>query len=134
MDGYEEGTDAFRYKFHDEKKTWQEAKRKCGMEGANLAMIKSKETREYVETKYVSPDMWIGLSDLRQEGEFEFLDGSQPDASTTTSWWPGQPSGGTRYNCVETNFNGKPGRWNDDSCSAKYKFLCQKSKSGLVWE
>ena len=132
---YEVGMDGYRYKFHDEYRTWYEAKATCEAEGAQLATIKSKKTQEYLETKYQSHNVWIGLTDLHREGEFEFVDGSKLDKSMSF-WWTGEPNDvDHNENCVHTNagmenYRQNPGQWNDLSCSHRLRFLCQKSKSG----
>ena len=95
----------------------------CETEGAHLAMIKSKETQDYLKTKYGSPRMWMGLSDLHQEGKFKFVDGSK---LSTNFWAPGEPNDYlNNEDCAMTNSK-SPGAWNDGLCSKKFQFLCQK--------
>ena len=47
--GYTKGNDGFFYKVYSEKKSWNDAERRCASEGGHLAIIYSDETRNAVK-------------------------------------------------------------------------------------
>lgn len=48
--------DGFAYKFHDQVTTWKEARRRCLLDGAQLALIDSVEKMKFVKRENPS---WI---------------------------------------------------------------------------
>ena len=74
---------------------------------------------------------WIGFSDINNEGNFTWTDGSAVDY---TDWWLDNPSGskepngGRNENCghyfqaarVEASQ-----KWNDASCDIQMKYVCK---------
>ena len=59
--GYKRGGDGLYYKFHGERKNWNDAQNICKREGGNLAIIFNEQTRNVV--RGFMADGWIGLSD-----------------------------------------------------------------------
>ena len=68
-----------------------------------------------------SSSVYIGASDITEEGVFTWINGKQ---AQHIQWEPGQPNGGTIQNCLAmyTNSNFQPG---DSECSSKREVLCQ---------
>ena len=78
-------------------------------------------------TDWVGNDYWIGLNDVKTEGDFrwehdEVSPGFLP-------WGTGEPNGDTRENCVIVNIYFK---WNDIPCSTEHlKRICEFWLNGL---
>ena len=75
---------------------------------------------------------WIGLNDIQTEGTFVWVGPS----TSYRNWRTSEPSGGIRENCVHMVPGRKwgiewRGMWNDQSCSTKMSFICQKGE-GMI--
>ena len=94
-------------------------------------MVKSRATQEYLTDKIGSRHTWIGLSDLNQEGKYEFVDGSM---ASMTFWSPMTNANAEGRDCVYSYSRMEShnhGLWADGTCSTHLSFLCQKSKLWL---
>ncbi|XP_046524413.1 synaptotagmin-17 isoform X3 [Equus quagga] len=128
------------YRFFPLNKTWAEADFHCsefsiGRKSAKLASIHSWEENVFVYDLVnscvpgIPADIWIGLHDHRQEGQFEWTDGSSHDYS----YWDGsQPDDGVyaepeEEDCVQIWYRptSAPRSWNDNSCGRKFPFVCK---------
>merc|ERR1711915_1019391 len=67
--GYKRGSDGYYYKFHGERKNWNDAQNACKGEGGNLAIIFNQQTRDVV--RGFMSDGWIGVTDQWQEGKWQ---------------------------------------------------------------
>ncbi|XP_076027201.1 uncharacterized protein LOC143016650 isoform X2 [Genypterus blacodes] len=99
---------------------WNESRQECLLRGANLVIINSRGEQEFL--KDLQDRFWIGLSDLDNEGQWRWVDGT---GLTYRIWAPEEPNdeyGGE--DCVELlqKFNA----WNDASCSAMKHSVCEK--------
>ncbi|MHC4248043.1 MAG: lectin-like protein [Planctomycetota bacterium] len=79
------------YKIYDGKMTWADAKAFCERRGGHLVTITSKEENDLVAKLDVrNPRFrWIGLSDERKEGEWEWVTG---ETVAFTAWQQGEPN------------------------------------------
>ncbi|KAI8513992.1 hypothetical protein Bbelb_083160 [Branchiostoma belcheri] len=86
------------YKAFNTRKTFSEAAVACRADGGTLAMPRDAETEAFLVSLYKpvrvcdNRGFWIGLHDQREEGRFEWLDGSA--LGPYSSWRPGQPNNG----------------------------------------
>merc|ERR1712042_21805 len=120
-EGYEYDEESRRaFKLHNTKKNWQDAQKKCQMEGGNLVTADTPKINNILKPK--KKLMWIGASDLETEGTFVWTNGKK---LSYTSWGPNEPNGREKENCVEVNW-GKPGLWNDKSCRVSRAFMCER--------
>ena len=70
-------------------------------------------------------NMWIGLNDTREEGEFYWLD-RVLSTSTNTKWHSGEPSNSGNEDCAHLNHPVHPlYTINDDQCSFNKPALCE---------
>lgn len=100
--------------------TWENAKQICKSNGGQLAVMNSPEENNYVASRLLGQTAYIGLSDTRVEGLFEWIDNS---SLSFTNWYPGQPN----------NANGDQdyvellpdGTWNDQYASCLREFICE---------
>ncbi|XP_076027252.1 uncharacterized protein LOC143016685 [Genypterus blacodes] len=62
------------YYFSISKKNWKESRQECLLRGANLVIINSSGEQEFL--KDFDGHFWIGLSDLDNEGQWRWVDGT----------------------------------------------------------
>nr|XP_055064541.1 CD209 antigen-like protein B [Misgurnus anguillicaudatus] len=106
------------YFISSEKKSWNESRRYCRERGADLIIINNKEEQDFI-MKFGKIKVWIGLTDIDEEGRWKWVDNS---TLSYRFWVSGEPSGGTKENCVESYSLG----WNDNSCNRAQKWICEK--------
>ncbi|XP_035679673.1 alpha-N-acetylgalactosamine-specific lectin-like [Branchiostoma floridae] len=68
---------------------------------------------------------WFGLHDQREEGSFEWVDGSA--LGTYSPWASEQPDNyGGSEDCVHySSYWTTKEKWNDASCTSVFYFICQ---------
>ncbi|KAH1183911.1 C-type lectin domain family 19 member A [Mauremys mutica] len=132
--------EGYCYRYFPINKTWAEADLYCaefsiGIKSAKLASIHSWEENVFVydlvnsRVPGIPTDIWMGLHDLRQEGHFEWTDGSSYDYN----YWDGnQPDDGIHSipeeeDCVQIwyRYNSALRSWNDNSCNREFPFVCK---------
>jgi hypothetical protein len=106
------------------RRPWEDARLACRALSGDLAWFDdAAQQAEVLATvaAYSAPlDVWIGLSDLVEEGQFSWTGGQSPGWST---WGEGQPNeGGAGQDCVRLQVDGS---WNDTDCGMKYPALCR---------
>ncbi|POI21403.1 hypothetical protein CIB84_014850, partial [Bambusicola thoracicus] len=77
----------------------------------------------------IPTDIWTGLNDLRQEGHFEWTDGTSYDYN----YWDGsQPDDGIHSipeeeDCVQIWYRASSAlrSWNDNACGRTFPFVCK---------
>ncbi|XP_071616757.1 C-type lectin domain family 19 member A isoform X2 [Heliangelus exortis] len=128
------------YRYFPINKTWAEADLYCaefsiGIRSAKLASIHSWEENVFVydlvnsRVPGIPTDIWMGLNDLRQEGHFEWTDGSSYDYH----YWDGsQPDDGIHSipeeeDCVQIWYRHSSAlrSWNDNTCGRAFPFVCK---------
>ncbi|XP_069671381.1 hemolymph lipopolysaccharide-binding protein-like [Periplaneta americana] len=123
------------YKLHTEGKNWNDARRICKEEGegVHLAIINSE--REAGELKAIlakHPKMFsdwkneyafIGLSDMRSEGEWTTVLDQPLHTTGYSQWAPNQPTNGTNDDC---GLIGRNGLMYDVACDHLLAFFCEK--------
>ncbi|XP_035689274.1 alpha-N-acetylgalactosamine-specific lectin-like isoform X2 [Branchiostoma floridae] len=115
------------YKAFYTEKTFSDAAAACREDGGTLAIPRDAETNAFLISLHnavsYSGHFWFGLHDRREEGSFEWVDGSA--LGTYSSWAPGQPDnlrGGE--DCVLYSFYWND-KWADSSCDRPFRFICQ---------
>ncbi|XP_078692942.1 collectin-10-like [Branchiostoma floridae x Branchiostoma belcheri] len=121
------------YKAFKKMKTFSEAAASCREDGGTLAMPRDAGTDAFLISLYKSVSdgrgFWIGLHDQREEGRFEWVDGSA--LGPYSSWSRGEPSGPLLWgnnseDCV--SYSSRPfqkDKWTDENCSMPNYFICQ---------
>ncbi len=111
-------------------KTWEEAQAEAVSLGGNLVTINDAAEEAWLRQTFgETEDLWIGLTDKNQEGQFEWANG---EAVTYTNWAPGQPDdyqpiGGEDYAAL--NFRDTE-KWNDAGSLAKYRGIVELNQAG----
>jgi len=99
---------------------WTAARIRCEQLGGNLAVVETAEENRFLSTLLNGQTAWIGATDEKIEGHFEWIDG-QP--VIFSNWLPGQPnnSGGD-----EDHVELLPdGGWNDRNGATQREFICE---------
>ncbi|XP_070564706.1 uncharacterized protein [Ptychodera flava] len=117
-----------RYRIITRPKPWLEAKQYCENEGGILAEIKSPGEQEFLlsvlEILGLDKDLWIGISDIDDEGSWRYASKNFPICYYN---WTNDPS--TRYgrhheDCATLRHNSNF-QWFPVRCSRRSKFLCE---------
>ncbi|XP_074621554.1 uncharacterized protein LOC141880073 [Acropora palmata] len=103
--------------------TWTGAQRTCYSHQANLVRIRNQEENVYVQHRLNGAKGWIGLTDLRTEGTFEWAD-NQP--VNFTYWAKNQPNNFRNEDCVHTLGVRHGFMWNDVDCNSCHNYTCSE--------
>ena len=107
------------------KKTWEEARQYCQNLGGDLASVmdgsENERIQKHIARSGIDESLWIGASDKRSEGNFEWSDGKKFSFS---NWYPKEPNGQRHENCVHILPSIEERKWNDGKCDNKFGFIC----------
>ncbi|XP_035660139.1 sushi, von Willebrand factor type A, EGF and pentraxin domain-containing protein 1-like [Branchiostoma floridae] len=105
--------------------TYRQATDACRRQGGLIVAVKSKETQDFIAANSDGKDLWVGLDDVMDEGEFKWSDGA--DIGSFTYWAPGEPndaSTSSSQDCVHlwplAGYS-----WDDQPCDRMEYFVCQ---------
>ena len=123
------GSNCYRY-FEGDKANWTDAEFECHqnpiLAKAHLASIHSAEEQKFVLGNFPI-NIWLGGSDVDEEGSWVWKDGSEWDYS---AWRENEPSNsGSGEHCLAISADG----WNDYDCSASVGFLCKAPRLPLIF-
>ena len=108
--------------------TWQEAQMQAASLGGNLVTIDNESEQAWIESNFGgSEQLWIGLQDRNQEGEFAWIDGS---AVGYTNWNDSEPNDsgtGEDYAILRTD-----GLWNDRNSDGSFRGIIELSANSEV--
>lgn len=100
--------------------------------GGDLVSIESRREMEFIKvlsSAFKHDILWIGLNDLRKEGQFAWSDGTPFNSSVYSNWNEGEPNNAGDEDCVERRGSG----WNDEQCSAIRFYICERPKGRLFF-
>ncbi|XP_078603221.1 C-type lectin-like [Branchiostoma floridae x Branchiostoma japonicum] len=123
------------YKPFNTEKTFGGAAAACREDGGTLAMPRDAETNAFLLFLYKSVGdkncYWFGLHDRREEGSFEWMDGTA--LGEYNHWAPGEPNNnGGNEDCVHyCSYKSWEDKWNDEPCGRPYRFICQAAPGRL---
>ncbi|XP_066288336.1 collectin-11-like [Branchiostoma lanceolatum] len=114
------------YKDFKAQKTFSEAATACLFDGGILAAPKDADINDFLIALHGEEDgydmFWFGLHDRRQEGSFEWMDGTQ--LGKFNAWGEGQPDNhGSSEDCVL--YMNQRKLWSDYPCNFRLSFICQ---------
>ena len=90
--------------------------------GGHLASVTSKEDQSYMFERVSQNPVWIGATDKKREGFWEWTDCSP---FNFTGWVTGEPSEGNKENCLELYRTDRHHKgWNDLQCDISLNFVC----------
>lgn len=111
-----------RYRLTDSL-TWEEAQTAAQAVGGNLVTINTAAEETWLKQTFGGTEgFWIGITDRRVEGQFEWVNG---EAVTYTNWAPGEPnnSGGNQdYGWM--NFSATR-QWDDNGATARLRGIIE---------
>ncbi|XP_030580908.1 asialoglycoprotein receptor 1-like [Archocentrus centrarchus] len=120
------------YYFSRGSLSWNDSRDWCETQQAHLVILRADKEWDFVIHRTAPQQFWIGLSDWRT-GRWEWVD--QTPYTVESKWWdPGQPDnwadhglGPGTEDCAHINYDGL---LNDQYCSIKKSFICQKNYLG----
>jgi len=115
----------FMYEFHPEKLNWYSAKRVCQANQGTLVTVPTLEVQQILRERFGSTSKklrtWVGASDRRREGNWEWVTGER---FGFTNWYRNEPSSKRNRDCLVFNYY-KKGRWAAMDCDENKPFICQ---------
>ncbi|XP_073685354.1 uncharacterized protein [Garra rufa] len=108
------------YIISSEKKSWSDSRQYCKNRGADLIIINNREEQDLVKKMSIGNYVWIGLTDIDEEGKWKWVDSSTP---TSRFWRYGEPNGHRGENCVVSYAS----EWSDYPCRDSFHSICEKS-------
>uniref|UniRef100_A0AAX7UTM3 C-type lectin domain-containing protein n=1 Tax=Astatotilapia calliptera TaxID=8154 RepID=A0AAX7UTM3_ASTCA len=122
------GFESSCYFFSSESQSWNESRDWCETQQAHLIILHTDKQWDFVINQTIPQYFWVGLSDWRT-GSWEWVDQTLYTVERRR-WKPGQPDNWAHHghgpgneDCAHLH---KDGRLNDQHCSIKERFICQK--------
>ncbi|XP_035658319.1 uncharacterized protein LOC118403649 [Branchiostoma floridae] len=113
------------YKSFTERKTRDEARQACAVDGGILAMPKDSETNAFLASlPEVTGGRWLGLTDPNGDGQWVYDDGQNLTSSDYSNWQPDDRDNGS--GCVA--FWARESVWDPRACNYCRGFICQLPK------
>lgn len=106
--------------FFDKSFTWDVAAEYCARMGGHLVTISSDEENVFVNSLCYRTDIWIGASDIEEEGTFKWVNGEKMDYTLWADGEPNNGSGNQDYAHMYTN-----GTWDDGYNNSSLPFVCE---------
>lgn len=100
--------------------TWDRAKLISELNGGKLAVISDRYENQFVASRLNGQTAWIGGTDRRSEGRFEWIDNSP---FHYINWMPGQPNATTSQHDYIEMF--PDGTWNDQDGSEYREYVME---------
>ncbi|XP_057620670.1 CD209 antigen-like protein E [Chionomys nivalis] len=112
------------YFFSITKRNWSDSLRACQEVGAQLVIIESYEEQDFLQKMFkIRGNFWIGLSDMKQEGSWQWVDDSLLSPSFKKYWTLWKSEDHSETDCAELTDYG----WNEDNCKNEKLWICEKS-------
>ncbi|XP_076975682.1 CD209 antigen-like protein 2 isoform X2 [Tamandua tetradactyla] len=109
------------YFFSKTQRNWHDSITACQEVGAQLVVIKTAEEQLLTSNRLT----WMGLSDLKHEGTWHWLDGSPLLLSFMKYWNKGEPNSSGEEDCAEFRSEG----WNDSKCDWRKFWICKNTST-----
>ena len=108
------------------RKTWEEAEKMCQEKGANLIAVNDQEEMNFLKERMGKNGGWNGLSN---QADIEKMEWSSGQSSEYRYWYTNEPNFGKKKKrrCVRM-VKTKHYKWRMASCSAEYRFICEKGE------
>ncbi|KAM6949533.1 CD209 antigen-like protein A [Aplochiton taeniatus] len=123
------------YSFFAIKQTWDESQYACISDGGHLVIIETEGEQEFLRQKVGTADFsnsyWIGLTDVKQEGVWVWMNNRTLINGTASKYWdhkePNNNDSGQPENCalIGQVCNIRINCWFDNRCNRKAKRVCE---------
>ncbi|KAM6441159.1 uncharacterized protein PHA67_022981 isoform 2-T2 [Liasis olivaceus] len=115
------------YYISERRKTWYDAQNFCFSRDAHMVSILTDEEQKYVSSQ-LNESAWIGLTDEKEEGHWEWSDGSR---LAIQYWDAGSPTlikqnEEMERDCAFINPLSGAHNWNDDNCHELKQWVCKE--------
>ncbi|XP_075061079.1 C-type lectin domain family 10 member A-like [Mixophyes fleayi] len=116
------------YYVSQKSRQWPDAKKDCEDMKSHLVVINNAKEQDYVIQLTQGITTWIGLTDM--DGSWKWVDGTSYE-TTPKFWLENQPDNWFSYyiteieDCAQIKNDG----WNDDRCSRRFQYICEKKIS-----
>ena len=123
------------YKIYNTHMNYDDAKAQCESDGTFLAIPRSQAENDFISDLILQEgiyQIWIGINDIKQEGLFVGVDGSE---ISWTNWNHGEPN---NWNHGEYDEDGVEfwghhnGGWNDVKILESRAFICSINIEGKI--
>ncbi|XP_067298662.1 CD209 antigen-like protein D isoform X2 [Pseudorasbora parva] len=109
----------------NEVMTWSESRQYCRDRGADLVIINTEVKQRFI-TSLAKESVWIGLSDIENEGIMKWVDNSPLKQGFWAKSEPNNYYGGDE-DCIELDPDKHTlNNWSDLKCSDMRKGICEK--------
>ncbi|XP_033338704.2 C-type lectin lectoxin-Thr1 [Megalopta genalis] len=118
------------HKLQRDKVSWNEARKACMMEGANLALLDSAEKealfRGWMDKESLA-GLWLGFHDLYEEGSWTTVTGEMVDGFAYYPWAKGEPDNWNRQEHCAILWAPRINEFGADdyTCNHKAAFVCE---------
>ena len=108
----------------NQTKSWRDAEGFCKKEKGHLASVTTKRINKYMLGRVGQSEVWIGATDQKTEGKWEWTDNCSP-------WdfeaWIHPLTLQRKDNCAELYNRGENDQgWNDAECHKALNFVCAR--------
>ncbi|KAI8500324.1 hypothetical protein Bbelb_218900 [Branchiostoma belcheri] len=130
------------YKAFNDKANFNLSAQRCSEDGGTLAMPRDPATNNFLvsikNAVNVTPSnsyFWFGLHDQREEGSFQWVDGTSLERQSFTDWAMEQPDNKGNEDCVHYFHSASSlrpywkNKWNDVNCNESYHYICQVAQA-----
>ncbi|XP_009668594.2 C-type lectin domain family 10 member A-like isoform X2 [Struthio camelus] len=111
------------YYFSTSQKAWMDAHLFCVNHSSHLAIIDSEQENKFLANQVMETRVfWLGLTDMHNEGDWQWVDGRP---LSLRLWNSGEPNNvGLNGEDCATIYSS--GRWNDALCSRAESWICER--------
>ena len=107
---------------------WSEGEEFCGKTGGgSLASVTSMDEVQFLSSlagSNIVKRVWIGGTDIKEEGVWQWTDGSAWNFDNFRSGQPNNKNG--NQHCLTINLG--TGKWEDDPCDGKRFVVCKRNR------
>ncbi|KAJ7388757.1 chromatin-modulating protein mrc1 [Desmophyllum pertusum] len=116
------------FRKNNKRETWQGAQDVCAKQQANLVTVNDAHEQKFVAGIVGKRGSWCGLNNQDNKNEFKWVSGEQ---SGYTLWATNQPSKSSKKRCAHILSANKGNKWKMSKCANKFRFICEKGRSGI---
>ena len=93
---------------------------------ASLVNIRTLEEDRFVLSLAPANDLWIGYTDQKVEGYWQWTEQNRSNTNAYSNWAQGQPDDHQNQDCAIIWGGISSPRWDDRQCSDRKRYVCKK--------